>query len=226
MKYLSLLLIALITTTTMAQQSTQNTIDVSGEGIVNIIPDKVTINVRVENTGAEPKKVKEKNDLIVAEVFKALKEQGVADKHIQTDYIRLNKNYEYNTKTYNYAANQAISIHLQQINKYEAVMNALLQSGINRIDGVSFSSSNMEALEKEARIKAVQNAKEKAEDYASALSQKVGKAIQISEFQQHNGAQPVYKVMAMNSDMAEGGQTIAPGELAITVKVNVSFVLD
>ena len=40
------------------------------------------------------------NDRVVAEVIQLVKKMGIKEKHIQTDYVRLSKNYEYNTKTY------------------------------------------------------------------------------------------------------------------------------
>ncbi|MGJ8665792.1 MAG: SIMPL domain-containing protein [Patiriisocius sp.] len=225
MKIFTSLLLILTTTLVMAQQNQKPSVDVTGEGIVSIIPDQVTINARVEITGKDAKTVKQQNDAIVNEVFSMLKKLGIEDKNIQTDYIRLSKNYEYNSKTYNYAANQAISIKLMSLDNYERVMNGLLQSGINRIDGVNFASSKQNDLEQEARKKAVMNAKMKANDYAGVLQQSVGKAIQISEFQQNSSPQPMYKAMAMEGDMAGGQQTIAPGEMEIKVRVNISFEL-
>lgn len=215
----------LLTLSIMAQQQERPTVDVTGEGIVYITPDQVTVKVRVENTGRDPKTVKLENDRIVSQVFSAIKKLKIEDKDVQTDYIRLNKNYEYNTKSYNYAANQSIAIRLKDLSKYEALMDGLLESGINRIDGVIFASSNEDALKSEARVNAMRNAKEKAETYAGVLSQQIGKALKISEFQQTNNTQPMYRAMAMDTEMSGGQQTIAPGEMEIRVRVNVSFEL-
>jgi uncharacterized protein YggE len=66
----------------------------------------------------------------------------IDDTEVQTDYIRLSKNYEYTTKSYNYAGNQSIAICLKDLSKYKALMNGLLESGINRIDGVAFGAAN------------------------------------------------------------------------------------
>jgi uncharacterized protein YggE len=105
-------------------------------------------------------------------------------------------------------------------------MDGLMQSGINRIDGISFSASNKAALESQARKKAVENAKMKAEEYAGVLDQSIGKAISISEHRTANVPTPMYRTMAMESDASGGQQTLAPGEMEIRVTVNVSFLLD
>ena len=122
---------------------------------------------------------------------------------------------------------KSISITLKNLSKYEDLMNGLLQSGINRVDGVHFSASNEEALESQARKKAVENAKMKAEEYAGVLNQSVGKAFSISEFEQTNYPQPVmYKSAMMEGDASGGQQAIAPGEIKIKATVNISFILN
>jgi len=101
------ILVALIATNTMTGQTQPKpSVDVWGEGTVNVVPDQVTVNVRVENTGTNAKEVKLKNDRTVGQVLQFANGMGIAEKYIKTEYIRLSKNYEYNTKTYNYRANQ------------------------------------------------------------------------------------------------------------------------
>jgi uncharacterized protein YggE len=228
MKTLQTLLILAITTTTAMAQNTlpPNTIDVTGEGIVRVVPDEVTINIRVENTGENTKTLKEQNDATISEVLKFLKKMDIADKDVRTEYMNLNKNYDHNSKTYTFAANQSLSVKLRDLKKYEAVMKGLIDTGINRIDGVSFSSSKEESLKSEARKKAVENAKMKAQEYVSVLNQTVGKAVSISEFNNSGGPQPMYKMAMMDSSSGGGGQTIALGEMEIKTTVNVSFLLN
>lgn len=225
------ILVILLTTTMMTTAQTnkaepQPLISVTGEGIVTVTPDEVSINVRVENTGKDATLIKQENDRTVSKVLAFIKKMGIKDKDVKTQYIRLNKNYDYNSKTYNYSANQSISITLKDLSKYEDLMNGLLQSGINRVDGVSFSASNEDKLKSEARKKAVENAKTKAEEYAGVLNQSVGKAFSISEFEQTNYPQPIMYKSAMESDASGGQQPIAPGEIQIKATVNISFVLN
>lgn len=226
MKKIATLVLMIISTSLMAQNKAEHTVDVVGEGIVNIVPDEVTITVRVENTGKNAKELKQQNDRTVNNVLAFIKSMNIDNKDVSTEYIRLNKNYEYNTKTYTYSANQAIAIKLRDLTKYEGLMNGLLESGINRIDGISFSSSQIKSLESEARKKAISNAKMKATEYASVLDQTIGKAVSISEYRAVNTPMPMYKAMAMDSEGGSSQQTIAPGEMEVSVTVNVSFLLN
>ena len=227
MKIIKTLFILFSTTLMTAQTNPQPTVDVSGEGIVNVTPDEVTISVSVQNEGANPKTLKQKNDAIVAEVLQFLKDQNIDSKYITTQYVQLNKNYDYNTKVYKYNASQTLSVRLKDLSKYEPVMNGLIESGVNRIGGISFSSSQKEALAAQARVKAMQNAKLKATEYAAALGQSIGKAVSISEFQQTtNPGGPMYRsAMMMDGEAMAGKQTLAPGEMKISTRVNVRFEL-
>ncbi len=220
------LILAITTTAMMAQNNPPPTIDVTGEGIVKVVPDEVTINIRVENTGENTQVLKKQNDAIISEVLKFLKQMKIADKDVRTEYMNLTKNYDYNSKTYTFAANQSLSVKLRDMDKYEQVINGLLETGINRIDGIEFSSSNKEALESQARKEAVENAQMKAREYASVLNQTVGKAISISEFRNSAGPQPMMYKMARDSSSGGQDQTIALGEMEIRTTVNVSFLLN
>ncbi len=227
MKAILILFTALSSLGMQAQQINNITpaVTVNGEGIVKVIPDEVLIKSRIEHDGDNPQEVKKQNDAVVDAVIKYLKSEGVPEKNIQTDYVNLNKNYNYNDKTYSYVANQAISIKLDDLKNYEKIMSGLLKAGLNRIDGVQFKSSQIEKYMTEARKKAVLDAKSKASEYASALDQSIGKAISISEVQTSNFP-PMYRMneMKASSDSMEQ-ETIAPGEMEISAKVTVAFEL-
>jgi len=225
MKVKVTLLILIFSTIMMSQNIEQPTVDVIGEGIVYVTPDEVTIKVQVENEGLNPKELKQTNDRIVNEVLNFIRSQNIEDKNVLTQYIKLSKNYDYQTKKYKYVANQSISIFLKDLDKYEALMSGLLESGINRIDGIHFSSSKKETLKAQARIKAIQNAKLKAEEYAGVLEQSIGKAIKISEYQINY---PTPRNDGLLKAMSDGGvpQTISPGEMELRVSVNVRFILN
>lgn len=225
MKKLLLATLFLVFVTGFAQESPTSIVNVTGKGTVKVVPDEVVIRARIEHTGKSASEVKAQNDKVVNDIIKYLKSEKISTKNFQTEYIRLSKDYNYNSKDTSYSANQAISIKLEDLSKYEKIMSGLLNSGLNRIDGIQFQSSKKEELESEARKKAVLNAQEKAREYATALRQDIGKAQSINELESGNFPQPMYKAMQM--DIAESGQqeTIAPGEMEISIKVNVGFIL-
>ncbi len=202
-------------------------VNVIGKGIVKVTPDQVDIKVRVESEGKNAVAVKAENDASINTVIKFLRSQGLKEEDVQTEYINLNKNYDYNSKTYSYKANQSLTVKLKDISQYEGVLSGLLNSGINRIDGVQFKSSQAITLQEEARVKAILDAKKRAETYATAIGQSVGKAIQINETITNNGPQPQFRSasFALEASSNAGEETIAPGELSIVVRISASFEL-
>ncbi len=219
-------------TTWMASSQEQNKtipqIAISGEGKVKVTPDIAIITLGVQNSGKEAKEVKIQNDVVIDKVLKYIKKFNIPASDYQTTQVSLNKNYDYEKKKYTYEANQTITITLKDLSKYDLLMMDVMETGINKIDGVEFKSSKIEQFETEARKKALLNAKKKAEDYLSVLpGQKLGKAILISDNSSTYYPRPVlYAKGAVMSETADVRETLAVGEIEVISNVNVSFVLE
>ena len=223
-----ILVLTLMTIMTQAQENKMMPqVSVSGEGKIKVTPDEVLITLGVENSGKEATEVKQKNDEAIDAIIKTIKKSGIPTADYQSKQVSLSKNYDYETKKSNYVATQSIVIHLKDLKKYEALMIDVMNSGANQIQGVEFKSSKLEQYEVEARKKAVLDAKKKAEDYASALNQKVGKALLISDNSQTSYPQPMYSNMMVKSmDMGGMQETLAIGEIEVVANVSISFILD
>ncbi|MES2543476.1 MAG: SIMPL domain-containing protein [Bacteroidota bacterium] len=204
-------------------------VTVAGEGKVKVIPDQASISVTVETKGANATEVKKKNDMIVEKAVQFLKKSKLAKEDFQTQRVSLSPQYDYEKKENYYNASQTIEISLKDLSTYDAIMEGLVNAGINRIDKVEFKSSRLAQYQSEARKLAMKEAKLKAEDYVSVLGQKVGKALLISDNTQTYYPQPMYAGAMLKSSMADESaprQTLAIGEIDIVANVNVSFVLE
>ena len=211
----------------MNAQETKPMITVMGEGKVKVVPDQVSISVSVESKGTKSADVKKENDTKVDAVLKYIKKMGIDAKDFQTTRVSLNDQYDYEKKKHNYVAVQSIQILVKDLSKYDALMEGLVDSGINNIGNIDFQSSKIEMHKSEARKLAIQNAKAKAQDYVGALGQKIGVAYTIVDNSQDNYPRPRYEMMAMKmADSAFGGnETLAVGEIEVTANVSVSFLL-
>ena len=227
----AILILTMMTTWISLSQEQSKTIPqiaISGEGKVKVTPDIAVITLGVQNSGKEAKEVKTQNDVVVDKVLKYIKKFNIPASDYQTTQVSLNKNYDYEKKKYTYEANQTITITLKDLSKYDLLMMDVMETGINKIDGVEFKSSKIEQYETEARKKAMLNAKKKAEDYLSVLpGQKLGKAILISDNSSTYYPRPVlYAKGAVMSETADVRETLAVGEIEVISNVNVSFVLE
>lgn len=229
MKNLIVALSLLLTVAAQAQQEQKPVpqINVTGEGKVMVEPDEAFITLSIETKGTKAADVKKQNDIIVDKVVKVLKNSKLAKEDYQTQRIALNPSYDYEKKKYNYNAIQTIQITLRDLSYYDALMENLIDAGVNRISNVEFKSSKIEQYRSAARKNAMRDAKQKADDYVSVLSQKVGGALMISDNTQVFYPQPVYAMARMESaDAAAPRETLAIGQITVTANVNVSFFLE
>lgn len=230
MKKIALLFVALASATfataQVAGQKIEPQINVAGEGKIKVTPDQAVITFGVENMGSDAADVKKKNDAAIDAIIKFLKKSNVPAADYQTKRVSLNRNYDYDKKKYSYVASQTIVLTLKDLTQYDALMMGAVDAGANNIQGVEFRTSKQAQYESEARVKAVQAARKKADDYTGALGQKLGKALVVTDNTQTY--YPVaYRAMAkmeMASDMPK--ETLAIGEIEITANVNITYALE
>lgn len=215
-------LFSLISTMAIAQNQTP-TVEVVGEGIVYATPDMVNISISIEKEGLDLKNLRQKNGEAVAQVLQLLSKE-LPMENFQTSYVSLYKD-DYN-KLNKYRVVQNINVKLEDISKYDNLMNAIFDAGVNRIDGISFGVKNKEKLLQEVRVAAIDDARKKALLYAVSLDQNIGKAIQIKEVNSHfNNIQPVERMSKMSLGSTGSDNTLAVGKIAIEAQVNVAFEL-
>ena len=143
-------------------------------------------------------------------------------KNFQTNYISLYKNYDFNTKTHKYLVSQTIKIKLEDLTKYETIMDALFEVGVNQINSVTFDiDDNVRAkLLQDVRIAATDDARKKALLYATSLDQNIGKALAIKETNLRD-ITPVLKIRGN----ASSDPTLALGSIFIDSQITVTFEL-
>ena len=83
-------------------QSVVPTVNVVGEASIEATPTLVNISVSIEGEGKDAKLLRQENGEKLARVIQAINKEEVPMKNFQTDYVSLYKNYDYNTKTYQY----------------------------------------------------------------------------------------------------------------------------
>ena len=212
----------------MAQNNNNTTpqVSVSGEGSVKIQPDYAIISIGSEIKDVESGKAKKQNDEIIAKMIQIIKKSKIDEKDYQTQRVNLYKSRDYQQKKDYFVANQTVAITLRNLDQYETLMMDLIDAGANAIQGVEFKSTQTEKFASEIRAKAVLDAKKKAQDYAGALDQTIGRALIISD-QSFVNTPRIYsmKTAAFSADAATPEQTLAIGEIEISTNVNVVFEL-
>lgn len=210
------------TTTQDVVQSVVPTVNVVGEASIEATPTLVNISVSIEGEGKDAKLLRQENGEKLARVIQAINKEEVPMKNFQTDYVSLYKNYDYNTKTYQYRISQTVKIKLDNLAKYETLMDALFEAGVNQINSVTFGieDSARAKLQQEARIAAIDDARKKALLYATSLDQNIGKALTIRETSLRDTPASV-----MIRGAAPSNTTLALGSISVNSQIIVTFEL-
>lgn len=219
-----------------------NTIYVSGEGEVFAVPDTATFSVTVQeeakDVAAAQKVATQKGNDIIA----YLKKQGIEEKDIKTTDYSVYPQYDYlqaaecrggycppgKQELRGFQVSQTLSVKVRDTQKAGDILSGVGSLGANNVSGLSFAIDDQKALEAEARGKAIDDARKKAEALASQLGVQL---VRVVGFNEDGGNRPYYAkaVMAMDSAMGMGGAEMAPapelpvGENKITSYVNVTY---
>src|SRR3546814_1726126 len=107
-------------------------------------------------------------------VMAAIKAAGIAEKDIRTSGISVNPQYKYGDNQpptiTGYQASNTVSIKVREIDKLGEVLDALVASGDNQVNGPSFEIDQPEAVYDEARRAAIATATQRrSEEHTSEL---------------------------------------------------------
>ena len=202
-------------------------LSVSSRAEARKAPDIATFSAGVVTQAADGNAALRQNAEQMNRVLAAIKAAGVADKDVQTSGISLNPQYRYEEnqppRITGYQASNTVNVKLREVAKMGKVLDALVASGANQVNGPSFGIDDPEPLYDRARLDALKAARARAETYAGALGVRVRRIVSISE----GGAampSPMPR-MAMMKAEAYDSTPVAAGESSVSVNLDVVFEL-
>lgn len=204
-------------------------VKMAGTAELKVTPDQAVIELGVEHQSATAKIAKVAVANASRKILAAIKELNIEDKDVQTTYLYLQPMIDYRKglRITNFTAEQSLSVTVRDLSKLDAVMDAVLSAGANRIEGIEYRSSELRKYKDQARDEAARAAREKAEDLAKALGDQIGKTFSIEELPQTEGYYGFSGGPAANNmeDKRSLTPSTAPGELTVKASVVVSFDL-
>ena len=85
------------------------------------------------------------------------------------------------TQITGYRASNRVTVRIRDIAKVASTIDALVAAGANEIGGINFMVSQESKVLDEARVRALEDARRKAEIYAKAANVRLGTPVSISE---------------------------------------------
>lgn len=200
-------------------------ITVSGEGQQFGRPDRAQLSAGVLAQAATAEAALTANGAAMNKVFAALKSLGIADAKIQTSNFSVSPQYPpYRQdnpepqKIVGYQVSNQVTVIVDDLTKLGPALDALVKSGANQLNGVSFAISNPKPLAEAARKDAVLDATAKAKTLAAAAGVQLGPVLSIQE---GDISRPM-PIMAM-ARMEKDSTPIAAGEQSVGVSVTMTY---
>lgn len=189
-----------------------NNISVNGKGEVISIPDIATFSFSVNETAKTVAEAQTKATDKTNAAIKAVKDMGVADNDIKTISYSINPHYDYEdgvcmtgyckpgkSVLTGYDVSQSIQVKIRDLSKAGTIFTSIGSLAVQNVNGLSFSVDDIEKVKADARAKAIEDAKSKA----NALAKQLGvRLVKITSFYDSSDQQPFYgRAEGMGGDM-------------------------
>lgn len=218
------------------------TISVTGEGEVNAVPDIGKFSFSVTASGADASTAKEASGKSINELIAYLKDKGVEEKDIKTDYYNMYPKYKNETRpcpygTYcpgeqvqdGFEVTQGITVKVRNLDDATELISGVGDKGATNISGLQFSIDDTSVLMEEARDKAIDDAKAKAKVLAKKLGVRITKMTGYYEdnagYPQPYAAGGMYMDKAMSSE-SFGGAELPSGEQTTKSQVTITYQVE
>jgi uncharacterized protein len=208
------------TTPSAARQVT-----VVGSGEVQGTPDTLTVSAAMEASAPDVTGALNLTSQRQQAVIDALAGAGIEQKDISTTQVSLQPQYNSDgTSISSYRASNAIDVKIRDADSASEVLALIVNTGgdATRINSVSYSIADDAQLVRDARTRAFEDAKDRAQQYAELSGLTLGDVVSISEA---DGTElPPPPIPMPRAAMAES-VPLAPGEQSVGFSVTVIWEL-
>jgi uncharacterized protein len=210
------------------------TISVSAEGTANAVPDMAVINLVVLREAETAREALDANTAAMTEVLKALKEDGIEDRDLQTSDFSIQPRWVYpktndgseTPKIAGYQVSNGLTVRIRELERLGDILDASVTLGVNQGGQIAFTNDKPDETISEARKNAVEKAKRKAEEMAGAAGVKLGRIVSMSEQSYSNPPMPMARADMMKMSAESAPVPVAAGENQYSVSVSMTFELE
>ena len=219
-----------------AASLTQRGITVTGSGSVSVEPNLAIMNIGVEVLAKTVNEARSAAADAMDSVTDTLKKEGVGDTDVQTRRFNISPRYDYEEIIVDgrrtgkqiltgYVVNNSAIVKIRDLENVGQIVDKAADAGgdLVRIEGISFTVENDDLYLPKLRRQAVEDAFEKATQYASLTGVELGQILSLSEIGNPSIQSFAEMDYGMRAMAAPAASPISGGELEITLSVNVVF---
>ena len=199
---------------------------VSGEGLVQAIPDRAWVSVTAESRASNPREAQRRNADAMTPVQDKLRAAGVSADAIRTVAYDLQQEWDFvndRRVSRGYVARNTIEVRIDAIERVGELLEIAVGSGATAVSGVRFDLKDRTRLEREALRLAVADARAKADAAAAGAGRAVERVVRIEE--QGNVSRPPVAFMAAREAVQSDAPPIAAGQMELRAQVTMTVEL-
>lgn len=204
------------------------TLSAYGNGEVYLVPDLAYVYVGVRVDADDVATALNKNNVQSQQVAEAVKGFGVETKDIQTSNFNVYPMTDYNpngevSRKY-YVVENTINITVRDLSKLGSLLDAVVRSGANTINGITFDVENKDEAMAQARDAAIEKARQQADGIAKAAGVTLGKLQNVS-ISSSGSTVPVYEGKGGGAAYNAPSSTVpvSAGQLLISVDAYLTY---
>jgi len=212
---------------TMESSSSNGTlVRVAGSASLEVVPDLLILRISVSATGRTAEEAVKNASEIVGKVLDKLKDLGVSEDSIETDYYHLVTVYDYEVKPPKVVGYRVIHVLKVEIRSKEMAASIIDEVSKFTIERIIISSSLSTEKYKETYLKALEqalsDALNKAKIVAEALSMKIERVREVYESTSYG----VIRYAKVPETVVAGTRTTEIYPEKVSVKCTVTMVVE
>ena len=203
-------------------------INVFGSSIIRVEPDIVSLNFAVSRIQLQPRDAFNEARKAAQDVRNYLDQANVSE--VGASRVGISRTYQFTAgvqKFIGYTAKVTYRVALHQLDRMEDVLAGIVDAGVNEISSVDFQTTRLKEVRADARRRAVQAAREKAENYCAAAGVRLGKLIHIEDVNPdtlHSGEGHAMRETQLEDDSEI--QAFDPGSITVRAAVILAFKIE
>lgn len=228
MRLIFFVLILLSSATVFAQENPA-VLRVAGSDTVMVKPDMAFVVFSVTSRAQEAAHARSENEAQSAATLNALRDHGVAERHIRVVSARVTQEWERRDDRrvrVGFIATQIVMITVADLNHLPEIIDSLFDVDIVQLSGISYDISNRQEVEDEALRRAIANARHKADLMAREIGAHIYGVQRIAEgVEEYRATQGIQLrgAGAPSSSETSLPDAYAPGEITVRAAVTIEY---
>lgn len=205
----------------------QNLFSATGTGKVTVVPDEASFTAGITVNKSTVKETQTEANRVINSVSDSLKKLGVDPKDIQTSNYSVYPQYDFQSgrRITGYSVSANLSVRVRDLDKINDAIDAATNNGANQVGSISLgvNEDKRKELAKEARKKAINEARTKAQELATLAGMTLGRIVDIQENSPVLIRPMMYDSVALKAEGVGGDTQIEAGSTDITSTITLYY---